>query len=122
MQTTEAQRLAALQFELSRRIDATVTAQRSLNAEQRRQGLPAAQEFFSLEEVEAERLAARVEMIAMARDVIADTRAKFDSNYRPDALHRALIDLASSFRAAGDNVIPLARAIEAAARKRRGET
>ena len=127
--TPKQQKLNALQFELSRRFDAAKAAQRALMAEQRRQKLPIAQQFLSLDEVEAERLAWRIETRGLISAAICEARLLYDANYRPDKEHEALINLGRSIvgetrakAAPAANVVPMAtaRQIVEAGRKRRG--
>jgi hypothetical protein len=132
--TPEQQRLNALQFELSRRIDAARASQNALMAERRRQKLPVAQAFYTADEMTAERVASRVETNALISAAICEARLKYDAGYRPDRHHAALIELSRSFaaeakraKATTGNVIPLrateaAQQIIAAAKKARGET
>jgi acetyl-CoA carboxylase alpha subunit len=119
---TPSEKINALSFELSRRIDAARSAQAALADEQRRQGRAVSQELFSREEVEAERIAARAETREIIRAVIADTRYRLgDPTFKPDAQHRALLELFGEASTTRSNVVPMARAIEAAGRKRRNE-
>jgi hypothetical protein len=123
--------IRSLEFRLSRALDDCCRAQANLTAARRRLDLYDPQQFFTFDEMVAERAAARVEMREIVSAAIADTRHRFDPKYKPDAMHRALIGLAASFRdeakraaATVSNVVPLAtaREISAAGKKRRGET
>jgi hypothetical protein len=134
---TPAEKINALNFELSRRIDAARSAQDALADEQRRQGLAVSQQFFTADEMARERAESRIELRAIVHAAICDTRIRYDRAYVPDAMHRALIALAASFGEEAkrskataskeekpDNVLPLAtaRGIVAAGKRARGET
>jgi hypothetical protein len=132
--------LASLEAVFDRAVDAAVDAQAAVNTARRRVGLTKAPKaFFTAAEMVAELCAAqdrhdaesRIELREITAAVIADCRYRFDPTYKPDALHRALIELGRSFqedakRAAAtvSNVVPLAtaREISAASKKRRSET
>ena len=123
---TPEQRINALRFALSQRLDAARSAQDALNAELRKQGLPVAVGFYTAEQMDAERAASRLEARELAAAAIADTRALFDPNYQPDRLHQGLIGLAKSFEADAKRAQPKSEAnvvqmIATAGRKRRGE-
>jgi hypothetical protein len=127
--TDDERMITALENALSKKIDDARRAQASLTAARRGLDLYDPQQFFTSDEMVAERAAARVEMREIVSAAIADTRYRFDPKYKPDAMHRALIGLAASFRdeakrAAASNVVPLAtaREISAAGKKRRSET
>lgn len=74
--TPEEQKLNALRFELSRRVDAARVAQNALMAEQRRQKLPVAQEFFNYDEMIAERAAVSARWVADMPGIISATLAQ----------------------------------------------
>src|ERR1700722_12292235 len=132
--TDDERTINALEFRLSRALDDARRAQSNLTAARRRLTLCDPQQFYTADEMDAERAAARVEMREIVGAAIADTRYRFDPKYKPDAMHRALIELGRSFAeeakratAAPGNVVPLPRGqtaqrIIAAGRRRRGET
>jgi hypothetical protein len=132
--TDDERMINSLENALSKKIDDARRAQEALTAARRRLGLCDPQQFFTSDEMDAERAAARVEMREIVSAAIADTRYRFDPKYKPDAMHRALIELGASFRdeakratAATGNVVPLPRGqtaqqIIAAGKRRRGET
>jgi hypothetical protein len=124
MTTPDEQKIRALTFALSQRLDAASVAQDALMAEQSRQGLPVTPAFHTADEMAAVQAASWVEIREMGRAVIADTRYRYDPTYKPDALHAMLIGLGRSLREGSKtnvNVIPM-RTNEAAARRRRDET
>jgi hypothetical protein len=126
--------IRSLEFRLSRALDDCRRAQANLSTARRRLGLFDPRQFYTADEMDAERAAARVEMREIVSAAIAEARYRYDATYRPDAQHRAWIELGRSFaeeakraKAAPGNVVPLPRGqtaeqIIAAGRRRRGET
>ena len=125
MPTPDEQKINALRFALSQKIDAARAAQAALMTEQRRQGLAVSQEFFTADEMDRERAESRLELREIVNAAICDTRVRYDRTYTPDAVHQSLIALTASFGEAltRSNVVPLASAREIieAGRKRRGD-
>jgi hypothetical protein len=125
--TPKEQKLNALQFELSRRFEAARVTQAALMAEQTRQGLPCTRAFYTDDEMTAERIALRIEMHSAVSAAISMCRMRWDTTYRATPLERATMGWPAAFKALDaakktGNVVPLASAIEAAGRKRRGES
>ena len=123
MPTPDEQKINALRFGLSQKTDAARSASNALMAEQRRQGLAVSQEFYTADEMTAERIAAHIELREVTAAVIADCRHRYDPSYAPDPMHKALLSLFSKEAEAVNNVVPLASAREIieAGRKRRGD-
>jgi hypothetical protein len=99
--TPEEQKLNALRFELSCRVDAARVAQNALMAEQRRQKLPIAQEVFTYDEMIAERAAVSARWVADMPGIISATLAqvcpdRFKTEFsplgRPRTAHEKYID------------------------------
>jgi non-homologous end joining protein Ku len=130
--TPKEQKLNALQYELSRRFEAARVAQAALMAEQTRQGLAVTREFYTADEMIAERIASRLELREIAKAVITDCRMRWDRSYVPTPLEAAIAQWPAAFAAAKqaqaapkaepDNVISLAQQISVAGKKRRGES
>jgi hypothetical protein len=123
MPTPDEQKINALRFALSQKIDAAQAASNALTAEQRRQGLVVSQEFYTDAEMTAERIAAHIELREVTAAVIADCRHRHDPSYVPDPMHKALLSLFGTEAKTVDNVVRLASAREIieAGRKRRGD-
>jgi hypothetical protein len=128
--------LNALEAALDRAVEAAADAQAARDEARARAGLTKAPPaFFTAAAMIAEMVAAEDRHRAETREIVAaaicEARYRYDPTYKPDAMHRALIELAASFRdeakraaATASNVVPLAtaREISAAAKKRRSET
>jgi len=116
--------LASLEAALDRAVAVAVDAQAARDEARARAGLPKSPPaFYTTAQMIGELCNAddrnRAETREIVAAVIADCRYKYDASYVPDAQHRALLELFGE--APKSNIVPLARAIEAAARKRRGE-
>jgi hypothetical protein len=126
--------IRSLEFRLSRALDDCRRAQANLLTARRRLGLFDPRSFYTQGEMDRERATARAEMREIVAATISQTRILFDRAYVPTAWEKSLLELGRSFaeetkRAKStlrsvepNNVVPLARAIEAAGRKRRGES
>jgi hypothetical protein len=100
--------IRSLEFRLSRALDDCRRAQAALSTARRRLGLYDPRRFYTAAEMDDERATARIELREITAAVIADCRHRYDSSYKPDRFHAAMIQLAASFREGPrSNVVPL---------------
>ena len=119
--------LRSLEAALDRAVAVAIEAQEARDAARARAGRSKAPPaFLTAAQMVSELCAAhdrhRAETRGIVAAVVADCRHKFDPDFKPDAFHKALIELTASI---GGNVVPLhagkaARQIFEAGRKRRG--
>jgi hypothetical protein len=111
--TPEKQKLNALQFELSRRVDAARVAQNALMSEQRRQKIPVSRDFFTFDEMIAERAAVSARWVAdmpgITQAILAQVcPGKFKSEFdlgRPRTAHEKYIGQMGARLAQADAII-----------------
>jgi hypothetical protein len=112
--TPKEQRLNALQYELSRRVDAARVAQANLMAEQRRQKIPVSQEFYTAAEMVAERAAVSArwvaDMPAITSAILAQYcpdrfKTEFSHLGRPRTAHERFVDEMGAKMIQADQII-----------------